>query len=467
MHADSHKSLCGDSVLCGCLFWSKVLFSLALAFGGLGLLSYNVYDKHTYLLAHPIQPPQPAWVFPINGSDPSCWRQTVATTNTAAGRVEPPDSTTLFGVSLDWATDSVPLIVNRMGGIYKPAVYNSFIQMNATDFQVNMMNWQAQQIALAGGIYQVTLQPTVPMSQIPDATLQAVARQMAFMNGLYGVPIILRYGHEMNGDWYAYGQQPSSYVASFQKLARYVHFTTNMTAMMWAPNTGLYYPWTPNAQTSSADLTLLDTNQDGVFNVADDPYTPYWPGPEYVDWVGLSVYQYHQNSSNVNDYVNANVAVGPCFIQDYIQGTLNCRPRSAAAGNRAFYDNFAVTYNKPFALPESGAQYAVNATNVVPQSVDEATMKKAWIASAFGLSPGASNTPAFPLLKLIVNFEEAKVELETNTLHQLRDYRISHNKSVMGALISVFQPAARMLWAGQLSYQCGGQVHITKSSPSA
>ncbi|TPX42627.1 mannan endo-1,4-beta-mannosidase [Synchytrium endobioticum] len=445
---DYHHSSKG---LCGYLFWSKVLLSLTLSLGGLGLLSYNIYDKHILSLAHTATSAaasRPAWVFPIDGSDPSCWRQTVATTNTAAGRVEPPDSTTLFGVSLDWATDSVPLIVNRMGGIYRPAVYNSFIQMNATDFLVDMMNWQAQQIAVVGGIYQVTLQPTVPMSQIPDATLQAVARQMAFMNGVYGVPVILRYGHEMNGYWYAYGQQPSSYVASFRKLAQYVHVATNMTAMI-------------------ADLALLDTNQDGVFNVADDPYTPYWPGPEYVDWVGLSVYQYHQNSSNVNDYVNANVAVGPCFIQDYIQGTLNCRPRSAAAGNRAFYDNFAVTYNKPFALPESGAQYAVNATNVVPQSVDEATMKKAWIASAFGLSPGASNTPAFPLLKLIVNFEEAKVELETNTLNQLRDYRITQDPAVMSAVTSVFQPAARMLWAGQLSYQCGGQVHITKSLPSA
>ena len=141
------------------------------------------------------------------------------------------------------------------------------------------------------------------------------------------------------------------------------------------------------------------------FKQTTDPYTPYWPGADAVDWLGLSVYQYHTNSTSISDYLNANVAVGPCFIQDYIQGTLNCQPRSSTPSNRAFYTNFAEKYNKPFALPESGTEYALNATNVVPQTVDEVTMKRDWITSLLGLSPGAAGTPVFPLLKMVVNFE--------------------------------------------------------------
>ncbi|TPX47960.1 hypothetical protein SeLEV6574_g02328 [Synchytrium endobioticum] len=58
-------------------------------------------------------------------------------------------------------------------------------------------------------------------------------------------------------------------------------------------------------------------------------------------------------------------------------------------------------------------------------------------------------TATFPHLKLIVDFEEAKGELGTNTLNQLRDYRITHDPAVMSASISARHGAAWMLWAGQ------------------
>lgn len=35
-------------------------------------------------------------------------------------------------------------------------------------------------------------------------------------------------------------------------------------------------------------FALMDTNGDGKLDNKDDPYAPYWPGDEYVDWVGLS-----------------------------------------------------------------------------------------------------------------------------------------------------------------------------------
>ena len=43
---------------------------------------------------------------------------------------------------------------------------------------------------------------------------------------------------------------------------------------------------------SVADLALMDTNQDGVVNNADDAYSPYYPGDAFVDWVGSSIYTY-------------------------------------------------------------------------------------------------------------------------------------------------------------------------------
>jgi beta-mannanase len=34
----------------------------------------------------------------------------------------------------------------------------------------------------------------------------------------------------------------------------------------------------------------LDTNGDGKVDSNDDPFSPYYPGDDWVDWVGLSVY---------------------------------------------------------------------------------------------------------------------------------------------------------------------------------
>ena len=63
--------------------------------------------------------------------------------------------------------------------------------------------------------------------------------------------------------------------------------------MIWAPNSGNGYPFVGgphsiNINSSEYDSTL-DTNGDGKFDHDDDPYTPYYPGDEYVDWVGQSV----------------------------------------------------------------------------------------------------------------------------------------------------------------------------------
>ena len=39
----------------------------------------------------------------------------------------------------------------------------------------------------------------------------------------------------------------------------------------------------------TANYNAMDTNKDGLVNMHDDPFTPFWPGDEYVDWVGLSL----------------------------------------------------------------------------------------------------------------------------------------------------------------------------------
>jgi len=41
---------------------------------------------------------------------------------------------------------------------------------------------------------------------------------------------------------------------------------------------------------SVADQTALDTNNNGQLDGGDDPYSPWYPGDDQVDWIGISLY---------------------------------------------------------------------------------------------------------------------------------------------------------------------------------
>ncbi len=64
-------------------------------------------------------------------------------------------------------------------------------------------------------------------------------------------------------------------------------------AFIWAPNSSNGYPFKRNTysvETTSANWDpALDTNGDGLYDLLDDPFSPFYPGDEWVDWVGMSV----------------------------------------------------------------------------------------------------------------------------------------------------------------------------------
>ena len=47
----------------------------------------------------------------------------------------------------------------------------------------------------------------------------------------------------------------------------------------------------------TAEWHALDTNNDGWVDMSDDPYTPFYPGDQWVDWVGLNEYHMGQVST--------------------------------------------------------------------------------------------------------------------------------------------------------------------------
>jgi hypothetical protein len=87
----------------------------------------------------------------------------------------------------------------------------------------------------------------------------------------YRHPVILGFGHEMNGDWYSWGYRntrPATFVAAWR------HIVTMFRALGARNVTWL---WTVN---------IINNTQTGKI---PNP-TPWWPGNSYVTWVGIDGY---------------------------------------------------------------------------------------------------------------------------------------------------------------------------------
>jgi hypothetical protein len=89
----------------------------------------------------------------------------------------------------------------------KVSVVGGWVKIFDDYYESEMMNWMAQVLNKAavdeGGstssILMVTLMPEIDMDRIEDQTYIDLADQCAYINLHYGVPILLRYAHEMNG----------------------------------------------------------------------------------------------------------------------------------------------------------------------------------------------------------------------------------------------------------------------------
>ncbi|NPV48037.1 MAG: hypothetical protein HPY69_13840 [Armatimonadetes bacterium] len=76
-----------------------------------------------------------------------------------------------------------------------------------------------------------------------------------------GGPIFLRYASEMNGNWMAYSGDPDLYIAKWRLVYRVMHEYAPNVVMIWCP-----------------------------FATPRSTIPVYYPGDEYVDWVGVNIY---------------------------------------------------------------------------------------------------------------------------------------------------------------------------------
>jgi hypothetical protein len=229
--------------------------------------------------------------------------------------------------------------------------------------------------------------------------------------------------------------------------------------MVWSPNIAYGYPYMndgydeynprPNHPDPirAANFRALDTNNDGRLTETDDAYEPYYPGDEYVDWVGISVYNTGRDART-----RQTSPANPNIVAAYISSSTNAL--------FDFYGRFSAAKNKPFMISETGSAFVTNYT--VGDTALELSVKQSWWTSILNAAVRSRN---FPNWKAAVWFEEIKPEqsYDDHTQSVMKDYRITFSEPVKAALMRDLTAEPRIVWADSLRYTCNGSISVAPS----
>jgi hypothetical protein len=326
-----------------------------------------------------------------------------------------------------------------------------------------------------GGLLEITLMPDISPELIPENHFTNLALLMRRVNSEFGVGVLLRFMHEMNGSWMVYGLKPIQQIEAWIKLTTSIRSVTNMTAMVWSPNIGGGYPFRgagydfriPTPQTDPENFAVMDTDGNGVITREDDPYLPFYPGmqsvnsgDEYVDWIGISLYSYRTLNHQL-------IPSSP--------GTLtSTKPNEVVSlygGRYPFYPRWVESLGKPFMFSETGAAVAYNlpdqpAVITEPVTVQhEIAVKRAWWTEVLESSIYADENTKLSHLKAAVWFEESKKErsYDDANLSVFKDYRITFNETVRNVLLSDLRNAGdRISYGGKFAFKCNGEFTFNK-----
>ncbi|KAI9346460.1 glycoside hydrolase superfamily [Obelidium mucronatum] len=360
----------------------------------------------------------------------------LAATAFALAPLEPPAGKLIFGAWYDRNLSDTPSAVNSRFG-YKPlAMFQTDV-----DFSGVVKPWTSPEAVIpmfmqhlndtnTDAIAYLTVYPFQGLgSNITDAQVNDMGRRLVLLVNS-GHKVFLRFAPEMNGNWFNYGQDPASFISTWIRCITAWRNTLGANAknvaFIWSPNSGNGYPYpggiswpNPNstAQFDIDRIKLLDTNKNGKLDPLDDPYAPYYPGDEYVDWVGISIYHY----GNQWPWIHNSIPVSNKF-EKFMQGDPKdgetfgyfpfYTPYATSAGARNNITGAQISAgNKPFIVSETAATYHfawVNESTIgAPvQDIPRTAVKQAWWKQFMN----SDFIAKYPQFKAVCTFEFIKEE---------------------------------------------------------
>lgn len=318
-----------------------------------------------------------------------------------------------FGPWYDRLNGDTPVSINNRLG-HKCSFFQSDVNISSTLQSSFVDNFFSQVAATkSDAIAYLTVYPMEGFDQVSDAALDDLSQKIVKWIAT-GRRLFLRYAPEMNGNWFRYGQQPTAFKESWTRVIGYLRKATNNSediAFIWSPNSGNGYPFNGGPYMipmTHPDYPLLDTSRNGTLGNEDDPYTPYYPGDEWVDWVGFSIYHYgprypwEENTAPEANKVEAILTgqgvYGPFnFYRMFAGDAVGAVPGPMTKGS------------KPFFISETGSTYHLSVTNrtTPPEpGPGRVEIKRTWWRQLFDPNLIAK----YPKIKAIGTFEFIKFE---------------------------------------------------------
>jgi len=142
--------------------------------------------------------------------------------------------------------------------------------------------WLAQ-VQEVGAFPHIAWEPNDGLEVVQDDDyLRNFAREL----GSYEVPIFLRFASEMNGAWTAYGGDPEKYIEKWRLVYRVMKEEAPNVIMVWT-----------------------------VFTFPQSTILKFYPGDDYVDWVGVNIYNVVYHNNNPREYA---AHEDPLELLDYV-----------------------------------------------------------------------------------------------------------------------------------------------------
>jgi len=169
---------------------------------------------------------------------------------------------------------SLDEVATRLGG--SPELFLFY-----RDLRRPIPTWAVQEVAARGAVPVVSLELTEwhggagnRLEALCAGTYDEVFRDAAAAARESGTLILLRFGFEMNGDWFPWGGQPARFIEAWRRIHE-IFRDERCDNVKWV--------WAPNA------ISGPNTPENGI--------EKYWPGEDVVDIIGLDGYNFGDRHS--------------------------------------------------------------------------------------------------------------------------------------------------------------------------
>ncbi|HYY74547.1 MAG TPA: glycosyl hydrolase [Solirubrobacterales bacterium] len=150
-----------------------------------------------------------------------------------------------------------PDIVMKYSNVTDPLLTSTEVSNLEARAETPMVTWQLYKSGWSG--------PTISLGDIAAGAYDDYLRRAANLAQSLPFEVMIRFGHEMNGDWYPWSGHPSAYVDAWRHIVA-VFRREGATNVKWV--------WSPNVDLGSY------------------PFARYFPGDSWVDYVALDGYNW-------------------------------------------------------------------------------------------------------------------------------------------------------------------------------